>query len=211
MKPLPARAWPDKDERNLRLLECLEVTRALFRGETVTHRGRITAVEAKLYSRPKTPVPLFGAAVTPKTAKLAGSWTDGLLVAGHDRDAVAKLVEAFGEGGGSGKPVHVQMALSWASSVREAERHAVEQWAPATIGGEAAWDLRRPADFDQASRFVGTGDMQDALLVTDSMALVRDRIAMLEEIGVHTVHLHMVGTDQEGFIAAVAEGGLLNK
>jgi G6PDH family F420-dependent oxidoreductase len=66
--------WPDKEERNARLLECVEVTRRLFAGETVTHRGRITVVEARLYTRPISPVPLYGAAVTAKTAALAGSW-----------------------------------------------------------------------------------------------------------------------------------------
>jgi coenzyme F420-dependent glucose-6-phosphate dehydrogenase len=44
--------WPDKAERNARLLECVEVIRALMAGETVTHRGRIRVLEARLYSRP---------------------------------------------------------------------------------------------------------------------------------------------------------------
>jgi alkanesulfonate monooxygenase SsuD/methylene tetrahydromethanopterin reductase-like flavin-dependent oxidoreductase (luciferase family) len=47
--------WPDKLERNARLLECAQIIRALFAGETVTHRGRITVVEAKLYTRPEQP------------------------------------------------------------------------------------------------------------------------------------------------------------
>jgi coenzyme F420-dependent glucose-6-phosphate dehydrogenase len=204
-------AWPDKHERNLRLLECVDVMRALFGGETVTHRGRVTVVEAKLYSRPETPVPLFGAAVTPRTAKLAGSWADGLLVAGHDRRIVEPLLEAFGEGGGGGKPVHVQMAVSWARSIDEASVNAVEQWGPASIGGDAAWDLRRPADFDHAARFTKAEDMGDVVLVTDSLAQLRDRVHELGESGVHTVHLHMVGRDQEGFIAAAAEDGLFNR
>jgi coenzyme F420-dependent glucose-6-phosphate dehydrogenase len=52
--------WPDKAERNARLLECVEVIRALMAGETVTHRGRIRVLEARLYSRPDQRVPLFG-------------------------------------------------------------------------------------------------------------------------------------------------------
>jgi len=64
--------WPEKSERNARLRECVDVFRALFDGETVTHRGRVTVVEAKLYSRPQRPVPLFGAAVTSATAAFCG-------------------------------------------------------------------------------------------------------------------------------------------
>ena len=41
-------AWPEKAERNARLRECADVIRALLDGETVTHRGRITVVDAAL-------------------------------------------------------------------------------------------------------------------------------------------------------------------
>ena len=66
-------AWPDKPERNARLRECADVVRALLAGETVTHRGRVTVVEAKLYSRPERPPPLLGAAVTEATAEQVGA------------------------------------------------------------------------------------------------------------------------------------------
>ncbi|MDQ4060723.1 MAG: LLM class flavin-dependent oxidoreductase, partial [Pseudomonadota bacterium] len=41
--------WPSKPERNARLRECADVVRALLKGETVTHRGRVTVIEARLY------------------------------------------------------------------------------------------------------------------------------------------------------------------
>src|SRR5687768_7645613 len=34
--------WPPKEERNARLRECVDVMRALFAGEEVTHHGRVT-------------------------------------------------------------------------------------------------------------------------------------------------------------------------
>ena len=56
-------AWPEKSERNARLRECAEVIRSLLAGEEVTHHGRVTVVNAKLYSRPAQPPALLGAAV----------------------------------------------------------------------------------------------------------------------------------------------------
>ncbi len=197
--------WPDKAERNARLAECVAIARALFDGERVTHRGRVTVVEAKLYSRPATPVPLFGAAVTTHTAAKAGEWADGLLLAGHEVDAVKPLVEAFREHAGAGRPVHLQLALSYAPTIAEAEAQALEQWAPVAIGGEVNWDLRRPADFDQASRFVGAADMRGCVLVTDSLAELQDRIGAVAELGIDVVQLHQVGVNQEQFIDAMAE------
>lgn len=192
--------WPDKAERNARLLECVEVTRRLFAGETVTHRGRIHVVEAKLYSRPATPVPLFGAAMSEKTAALAGKWADGLLIAGHTPAAIRPLVEAFREGGGEGKPIHVQMALSWAPDLASAVTNAVEQWAPAALGGEVSWDLRRPADFDEAAKRVTADALHDAVLITDSFGEIADTIGGIAGLGPAAIHLHMVGTNQEHFI-----------
>jgi coenzyme F420-dependent glucose-6-phosphate dehydrogenase len=65
-------AWPDKQERNARLFECAQIIRALFAGETVTHRGRVTVVEATLYTRPAIAPMLVGAATSESTAGMAG-------------------------------------------------------------------------------------------------------------------------------------------
>ncbi|WP_044155392.1 LLM class flavin-dependent oxidoreductase, partial [Escherichia coli] len=61
--------WPEKAERTARLSECAAVIRALLDGETVTHRGRVTVVDAKLYSRPAKAPLLLAGPVTTKTAR----------------------------------------------------------------------------------------------------------------------------------------------
>ena len=195
--------WPEKPERNARLLECADVIRRLLAGERVTHRGRIVVIEAKLYSRPLEPVPLFGAAVSADTAALAGRWADGLLIAGHEVKAVAPVIDAFRQAGGDGKPVHLQLAVSFAPSVAEAERQALDQWSAAAIGGEVNWDLRRPADFDLASRFVSASEIRQSVLVSAAMSEVADRIAALAGLGIDVIHLHQVGVRQEEFIDAI--------
>ena len=203
--------WPDKEERNARLLECVNVTRRLFAGETVTHRGRITVVEAKLYTRPTTPVPLYGAAVTAKTAALAGSWADGLLLAGSNAESVRPLIEAFRERGGEGKPVHVQMAVSWAPTLAAAEDSAIRLWPSAAIGGEVAWDLRRPGDFYSAACHVTKEALEKTMLITDSTARIAEAIEEIAALGADAVHLHMVGQDQETFVDEVGRSHILDQ
>jgi len=203
--------WPDKEERNARLLECVNVMRRLFAGETVTHRGRVTTVEAKLYTRPQTIVPLYGAALTKATATLAGRWADGLLLGGRRADAVRPLLDAFRDSGGGSKPVHVQMAVSWAPTRAAAEESAVDQWSSAVLGGEVAWDLRRPADFDQASRFATAAALEQSILITDSTTQIADTIDEIGALGVTAVHLHMVGRDQERFIDEMERSGRLDR
>lgn len=192
--------WPEKAERNARLRECVDIIRALFDGETVTHRGRVTVIEAKLYSLPEQPVPLFGAAMTAKTAAFCGSWADGMLTTGGDLETVRKVVDAFRENGGEHKPVHIQHALSWAETDEEALAMALDQWSPAAIGGEAAWDLRRPADFDTVARLIGEKEIRQSVTVSADPGRHRASIEALTILEPEAIHLHCVGPNQDAFI-----------
>lgn len=64
--------WPDKPTRDARLLECVEVMRALLAGEEVTHDGLIRVDRAKLWSLPTEAPALVGAAVSAQTAGVVG-------------------------------------------------------------------------------------------------------------------------------------------
>lgn len=193
------RYWPDKPERNARLRECVAIIRALLAGEEVTHRGRVAVVEARLWTLPDQPVPLFGAAVTPETAAEVGAWADGLLTVGGTPDQVAAVVDAFREAGGAGKPVHIQHALSWDQTEAAALSQARDQWAPVLAGGEVNWDLRRPADFDRLGALVSDDHLRMALAISADPGWHAARIAALAEIG-DVVHLHCVGRNQRAFL-----------
>lgn len=192
--------WPGKAERTQRLAECAEVIRRLLAGETVTHRGRVTVVEARLYSRPATPPPLLGAAVTEGTAEAVAAWADGLLTTGGDPGQVARVIAAFRRGGGAGKRIVVQQGLSWAPTEEEALRNAWEQWRFAALGGDVNWELRSPEDFATATARVRPEDMRDSLLVSSSPDRHAEAIAALREAGADEVFLHNVGPNQEAFL-----------
>jgi coenzyme F420-dependent glucose-6-phosphate dehydrogenase len=96
--------WPPKPERHARLLECVDIVRALWAGETITHYGRILIEEGRLYTRPEVPLGIIGAAVTAETARWVGSWADGLLTVGGAPEAVRQTLDAFYEGGAPASP-----------------------------------------------------------------------------------------------------------
>ncbi|HZH26579.1 MAG TPA: TIGR03885 family FMN-dependent LLM class oxidoreductase [Azospirillaceae bacterium] len=197
--------WPEKKERNARLRECADVIRALLAGETVTHRGRVTVVEAKLYTRPARPPKLLGGAVTEETAEWLGGWADGLITIQAEPAKLRRVVDAFRRGGGDGKPVFLQVALAWAPTEAEAEANALDQWGPNAIGGDVNWELRTPAQFDQATRFVRAEDIRNSVLVSSDLGR---HIAWLQEfaaIGFEEIVLHEVGRDQRRFIETFGE------
>lgn len=197
--------WPEKAERNARLRECAEIMKALFAGETVTHRGRVDVIEARLYSRPTQTVPLYAAAVSAETAKFVAPWADGLLTIGGKLEDTRRVVDAFRENGGGGKPIILQSALSWAETEEEAIAMAMEQWSSHVVAGEVAWDLRRPADFDETAKLVTEARMRETLPISSDVSFHEAWIAELLTLGPAELHLHQVGRNQRQFIEVFGE------
>ncbi|MBS0550617.1 MAG: TIGR03557 family F420-dependent LLM class oxidoreductase [Proteobacteria bacterium] len=71
--------WPAWEERWDRLVEALEIIRALWSGKEVKHKGKHYTVEGRLYDPPPKPIPILTAANGPKAMKLAGRHGDGLI------------------------------------------------------------------------------------------------------------------------------------
>jgi probable non-F420 flavinoid oxidoreductase len=197
--------WPDKATRDARLLESVDVIRALLRGEEVTHRGLVTVDRARLWSLPAEPPRLFGAAVSAETARVVGGWADGLITVNQPLERLRRVVEAFREGGGEGKPVAFQVHLSWDRDEDAALATAHDQWRSNAFGTELAWNLEMPAQFDAAARHVRPDDVREVVVVSSDLGHHIDRLGELIDVGADMVFLHHVGQEQEAFIEAFAE------
>lgn len=194
--------WPEKAERNARLKECAGIVRALFRGETVTHRGRVNVVEGRLYSLPERAPRLLGAATTEETAEFVGGWADGLLTVSAKPEALRKVVEAFRRGGGAGKPMILQVTLNWATGEEEALQGAFEQWRYNALGGPVNWELRSPEEFEAATRFVRPDDLRESVLISSDPGQHAAWLNEFVELGFEELQLHQVGRNQHTFLDA---------
>lgn len=194
--------WPEKAERTAQLAECAAIIRAMLAGETVTHRGRITAVEAKLYSRPRTPPRLIGGAVTPETARAVAAWADGLVTVGIDPDKLRPVIEAFREGGGADKPIYLQTKVAWDTNPERGLAQAHAQWASNVLEGDVNWELRTPAEFETATRFVRPEDIGGYVRVSSDLGRHAAWLAELAGLGAEEIIVHQVAGDQWTFIDA---------
>jgi probable non-F420 flavinoid oxidoreductase len=197
--------WPTKSERNERLIECVTVMRKLWAGDTVTHHGRIVVEEAKLYTLPAKPPPLYGAALSAETAEWIGSWADGLITVGAPAATLADVVDAFHRGGGAGKPVKVQAALAWAPTKAEARDGAWSQWRANVIGGDVLAILRTCADFEAAARFNTADDVARCLPVSHDPLEHAERLQEYVDAGATDIYLFNVAPPQREFIEMFAE------
>lgn len=192
--------WPRKEERNDRLRECVDVIRALWNGETVTHYGLITVEDARLYSRPRESPLLVGAAITPATARWVASWADALITVAQPLDDLRETVNAFRAGGGDGKPMLLQVQLSFAPTEGEARAAAREQWGTNILGPSLLSDLRMPAHFEQAAEFVTEDDTAVNILVSADAGRHTEWLHEYAALGFETLYLHNVHRDQQRFI-----------
>ena len=197
--------WPPKPERNARLRECVDVIRALWAGETVTHRGLVTVVDARVYTLPAEPVRLFVAAVTPETARWGASWADGLLTVGQPRETLEAVIDAFRDGGGDGKPMIVQAKVAYARDDATALQGAHEQWRANIFPSDVLGTLTTPAQFAAAAAPVRPADVATRVHVSSDPARHAEWIARYFELGFDAVYVHNVTTAQREFIDAYAE------
>ncbi|HVL81339.1 MAG TPA: TIGR03885 family FMN-dependent LLM class oxidoreductase [Actinomycetota bacterium] len=192
--------WPPKAERNARLLEAVDVIRALWRGETVNHRGRFTVADARLYTLPPEPPLVVGAAVTAETAAWVATWADALITVDKPFEQLREVVDAFRGGGGEAKPMLLQSQISYARSIEEAEAAAHDQWRTNVFSSAVLARLRMPAEFDQIAEFVRPSDMAGSVRISPDPAQHAEWISRQVELGFSEIHLHNVHPDQTSFI-----------
>jgi probable non-F420 flavinoid oxidoreductase len=193
--------WPPKAVRTARLRECVDVLRALFAGEEVTHDGLVKVDRARLWTLPETPPPLLCAAVSEQTARWGSEWADGLATVNAPVEQLRRMLEAFGPGGRKVLQVH----LSWAPSEAEAARIAHEQWRTNVFEPPVCWDLETPEAFDVAARFVRPEDVASKVLVSADLQQHVGWLQELSALGFDDIALHHVGQDLEPFIDAFGE------
>jgi G6PDH family F420-dependent oxidoreductase len=191
--------WPSKPERQARLLECVEVIRALHAGEEVTHHGRVHVDRARVWSRPEDPPALVGAAVSVETAAWCASWADGLITVNQPLEVLRKVLDAYRAAGGRG-PATLQVHVSHASDEETALALAHDQWRNGAIGAPACWDTDSVEAFDAMTRLVRPDDLRDAVLVSSDpsqhAAWLVERLAL----GFDAVQVHHVGQAQAEFL-----------
>jgi coenzyme F420-dependent glucose-6-phosphate dehydrogenase len=192
--------WPVKSERQARLKEAVDVIRALWAGETVTHRGHFTVDDAKLYTLPKISPLILGAAITSETAEWVATWADGVITVAKSHEDQKKFIESFRRGGGGEKPLYLQVLLSYDKDEQAAVQGAWENWRSIVFGNEIQADLKMPSHFDAVAQFVRPEDMYSSVRISSDLDQHIDWLREDIELGFERIYLHTAMRDQEKFI-----------
>jgi G6PDH family F420-dependent oxidoreductase len=147
--------WPPVATRQGMLVEAIEIMRELWQGKLTSFEGQYYTVEnARIYSLPEEPPPIYVAASGPEAARIAGKVADGLIGTSLDEE----LLKEFQSTGNDG-PRYGQLTVCWAPGVEEGRRTAHKWWPTAALNGTFPLDLALPAYFEEAAANVREEDI----------------------------------------------------
>lgn len=204
--------WPEAPVRLERLMESIEIIKALFTGKVIKHRGTHFNVEsARLYTMPETPPPIYVATSGPIMAGRTGRYTDGMITVGAADEKVKMLLERYEKGArDAGKdpaamPRILQLKVSYAKSVEAATEQAIKEWPNGGMNFPKG-DIRNPEDFEAMAKLVRAEHYTNRVLLSPDLDEHVAHIQHFIELGFTEIYIHNVGRNQAEFIAAYGDG-----
>jgi coenzyme F420-dependent glucose-6-phosphate dehydrogenase len=205
--------WPDFKERFARLREAIALMRKLWTETNVDFDGEYyKTVNASIYDRPDTPVPVYIAAGGPVVARYAGRAGDGFIcTSGKGMELYTdKLLPAVAEGAAKAErdPAEIDKMIEVKFSYDRDPDAALENtrfWAPLSLTAEqkhtvdSAEEMERLADelpIEQvAKRWIVASDPDEAVA----------QIKPYVDAGLNHLVFHGPGHDQERFLTQFSE------
>jgi len=199
--------WGPYDERVSRLREAVTLIRHLWTQDRVTHDGNAFPIaNAKIYDKPKEPVPIYIAASGPRSAALAGEIGDGWITDAGTLLEADHVVEAF-RGGRKGSvdaevlPIPEILVEQYVFVGNQAEAYeAAPLWQFAPVGGRVL-DMDDPREIQTfAEAEVSLDQVVESWLVSQDPREHISQIRRLFEAGATQVAIHSVQSDQDRLI-----------
>jgi coenzyme F420-dependent glucose-6-phosphate dehydrogenase len=160
------------------------------------------------YTQPERPPSIIGAANTPQTAEWVARWVDGLITISRSREELQKLIEAFRRGGGEGKPMYLQVKLSYSRDDETARQGAYEQWHTNVLQNNMLEELRTPQEFEQAAQAVPSADLDKQVRISADLTQHIEWLREDLDMGFTHLYLHNVNREQATFIEAFGKAVL---
>jgi G6PDH family F420-dependent oxidoreductase len=188
--------WSPFDLRADMLEEALHIIRLLWGGGNESYYGMYYTVEnARLYTLPDIPPPIYISATGAKSAELAGEIGDGLINTSPD----AEVVKTFESAGKDVRPKYGQITVCWAEDEQSAIKLAHKQWPNGALMGSLGQELPTPTHFEQAVQMVKEEDVAQSIICGNDPQRHLEAIEKYRQAGYDHVYVHQVGPDQEGF------------
>jgi G6PDH family F420-dependent oxidoreductase len=188
-------AWPAADVRLEMLEEAVEIMRELWKGGTVSYRGKHYTVEnARVYTLPEKPVEVLVSGFGPKAIEVAARIGEGYVSTMPDGD----MVRQFREQGGGDRVCQAGFKAAYADTEEEGARIAYEKWPNAGVPGELSQVLPSPKHFEQASQLVTQDMIKEAFVCGKDPQAHLEMIDQYAQAGFDEVYVANTGPNWQG-------------
>ncbi|HZS22202.1 MAG TPA: LLM class F420-dependent oxidoreductase, partial [Pseudonocardiaceae bacterium] len=194
--------WPPVGVRLAMLEEAIQIIRLLHRGEEVSFHGEFYEVcDARIYTRPDEPVPIYISGFGPQATELAGRIGDGYCTTVPDAD----LVRVFREAGATKRPVQGGMKVCWAETEEAGVDTAHRLWASELLPGQLGQILPRPRDFEAATTLVTREAIAEQIPCGPDLQRQVEAVQSYVDAGFDEVYVQQIGSRHEEFFRAWAD------
>ena len=201
--------WPGYNIRRAQMMEAIELMRALWTGEKITHEGTYYQTrKAKLYTQPKDPIAIYVSALVPESAQTAGECGDGLItVGGEEPETYRKIFENFDAGAkerksSSRKPRMVELAVAYTDDTEKAVEARKSYWAGTFVPALFTEKIYTPEMSEQNGKVVGSDTIKQAVCISADPQQHIKFAQRYIDMGFDHLIFHSAGPDQMAFIQA---------
>jgi coenzyme F420-dependent glucose-6-phosphate dehydrogenase len=200
--------WPSYNERRAQLAEAIELIRALWTGEKVTHKGEHYAThEAKLYTLPDEPIPIYISSLVPESARFAGEYGDGLITAGGEEpDTYKEMLRNYAAGAKeAGRNATralrmIELAVAYTDDEDAAIEARKAYWAGTFVPAMFTEKIYTPELSEKNGKIVGADTIREAgCFSADPEEHVKHARKYID-LGFDHLIFHSAGPDQQAFI-----------
>jgi len=200
--------WPEFKERFARLRESIDLMRQLWTEDRVNFDGEYyKTVDASIYDRPETPIPVYIAAGGPVVARYVGRAGDGFIcTSGKGMTLYTdELIPAVKEGaekaerdyGAIDKMIEIKLSYDADPTV------ALENtrfWAPLALGKEQKHDITDPIEMEKAADALPIEQIASRWIVGSDPDEVVAGVKQYVDAGFTHLVFHAPGHDQRRFL-----------
>ena len=200
--------WPEFKERFARLRESIDLMRQLWTQDRVNFDGEYyKTVDASIYDRPETPIPVYIAAGGPVVARYAGRAGDGFIcTSGKGMTLYTdELIPAVKEGAEKAERDYaaidkmIEIKLSYDTDPNVALENT-RFWAPLALGKEQKHDITDPIEMEKAADALPIEQIASRWIVGSDPDEVVAGIAQYVDAGFTHLVFHAPGHDQRRFL-----------
>ena len=200
--------WPEFRERFARLRESIDLMRQLWTEDRVNFDGEYyKTVDASIYDRPETPIPVYIAAGGPVVARYAGRAGDGFICTSGKGMSLytEELIPAVKEGAEKAERDYaaidkmIEIKLSYDTDPTVALENT-RFWAPLALGKEQKHDITDPIEMEKAADALPIEQIASRWIVGSDPDEVVAGVKQYVDAGFTHLVFHAPGHDQRRFL-----------